>query len=92
MKEGAQDVCDSESGLTKPTAASFSAHQEHLAGALDGAVQAPLIVRGQASVFAREDTTLVGDKLLEQIDVLEIQSVGGEINFGLGPRRAHLGH
>jgi hypothetical protein len=63
-------------------------HQEHLAGAFDGAVELTLIVRGQTGVFAREDAALVGDELAEQGGVFEVEGVDGEVDLGLGPRSA----
>jgi len=66
-------------------------HQKHLARALDGVSQAALIMRGHPGVFARQDAALVGDVLAEQVGVLEIQRVFGEVNFRLWARRAVLG-
>jgi hypothetical protein len=66
-------------------------HQQHLPRAFDGEIQAALIMRGQAGVFARENPSLVGDELAEQRDVFEFQRVGGEINFGFGTGRAAFG-
>jgi len=45
-------------------------------------------VRRETCIFAREDASLVGDKLLEQVDVLEIEDIDGEIDlrFGRGVR------
>jgi len=62
-------------------------HQQHLARAFDGAGQAALIMGGQAGVFAGQDAALVSHKLPEQIGVLEIQRVGGEINLRFRPGR-----
>ena len=45
-------------------------------------------MRGHASVFARQDATLIGHILAEQGNVLEIQSVLGEVNFWLRTGRA----
>ena len=45
-------------------------------------------MRGQAGVFAGQNAALVGHKLPEQIGVLEIQRVGGEIDFRFRTRRA----
>ena|ERR1051325_1575881 len=45
-------------------------------------------MRRQACVFAGEDTSLVRDELLEQVDVLEIQRIHSEINFWLRARSA----
>lgn len=44
----------------------------------------------QAGVFARKNTSLVRDELPEQIDVLEVKSVNGEIDFGLRTRCANF--
>ena len=63
-------------------------HQQHLAGAFDGAGHAALIMRGQAGVFAGQDAALVGHELPEQVGILEIQRVDGEIYFGFWTRRA----
>jgi len=48
-------------------------------------------MRGQPGVFAGKNSALVGHELLEQIDVLEIKRVKGEIDFWLGPRCARFG-
>ena len=45
-------------------------------------------MRRQAGVFARQYPARIGDELPEQVRVLEIQGVGGEINLGLGTRGA----
>jgi len=66
------------------------AHQEHLARAFDGAIEPALIMGGQPGVFAGKNAALIGDELLEQIDVLEIKRVDSEIDLGLGTRRAHF--
>jgi len=66
-------------------------HQKHLARALDGVRQAALIMRGHSGVFARQDAALVGDVLPEQVGVLEIERVLGEVNLRLWARRAVLG-
>ena len=63
-------------------------HQQHLARALDGTGQLALIMRGHPGVFARQDAALIGHKLPEQIGVLEIERVNGEVNLWLRPRRA----
>jgi hypothetical protein len=65
-------------------------HQEHLAGAFDGAVELALVVRGEPGVFAREDAALVGDELAEQGGVFEVEGVDGEIDLRLGPWSAGL--
>ncbi len=65
-------------------------HEEHLPGALDRAVEAALIMRRQAGVFARQNAALVSHELAQEIGVLEIERVGGKINFGFGTRRAHF--
>ena len=36
----------------------------------------------EAGVFPREDTTLIRDELFQERDVLEIECVEGEIDFG----------
>src|ERR1700679_2708755 len=82
------------SSVKKPCADTLSAHggkllhQEHLARALDGLGQAALLMRGHAGVFARQDAALIGDILAEQVGVLEIQRVLGEVNFRLRAGRA----
>jgi len=63
-------------------------HQQHLARTFDGAGQAALIMRRHARVFAGKDAALVGHILPEQIGVLEIERVGGEIYFRFRTRRA----
>ena len=45
-------------------------------------------MRWQAGVFAGQDAALVGHKLPEQVGVLEIKRVDGEINFWFRTRRA----
>jgi hypothetical protein len=60
-------------------------HQQHLARAFDGAGQLALIMRGHPGVFARQDTALIGHILPEQIGVLEIERVNGEVNLRLRP-------
>jgi hypothetical protein len=67
-------------------------HQQRLARALDGAGQPALVMRGQAGVFAGQDAALVGHKLPEQIGVLEVERVGGEINLRLRTLRAGFRH
>lgn len=66
-------------------------HQQHLAGALDGPAASPLIMSGQAGIFAGQQASLVGDELLQQVDVFKIQSVNGEIDFRLWTRGAVFG-
>ena len=46
---------------------------------------------GQSGVFARQDASLVGHKLLQKIDVLVVQGIDGEVNLGLGTLGADLG-
>ena len=45
-------------------------------------------MRGHAGVFARKNAALVGHILAQQIGVLEIQRVLGEVNLRLGAGRA----
>src|SRR5689334_19390077 len=66
-------------------------HQQHLTRALDGAVQAALIMRREASVLTRQDAALVGHELTQQIRVLEIERVHREVNLRLRTGRAFLG-
>lgn len=61
-------------------------HQQHLSSAFDGAVQLTLVVGRQPGVFAWENTALIGDELLEQVDIFKIKRIESEIDFGLGPR------
>src|SRR3954469_19093135 len=42
----------------------------------------------QGRIFARQNAALVSDELPQQIGVLVIESIHGEINLGLGPGRA----
>ena len=63
-------------------------HEQHLACALDGTIQPALIVRGKAGVLSRQDPSLICHKLLQQVDVFEIERVDGKIDFGLGARGA----
>jgi hypothetical protein len=63
-------------------------HQQHLTGAFDRPIQAPLVVRGKAGIFAREDAPLVSDELAQQVGVLEVQRIHGEIDLGLRTRCA----
>ena len=41
---------------------------------------------GKTRVFAWKNAALIGDELLEQIDVLEVKRVKSEIDFRLRPR------
>jgi len=63
-------------------------HQQHLSRPLDATVEPPLVVGGKSGVFAWQNAPLIGDELPEQIDILEFQSIHGEINLWLGPRSA----
>ena len=45
-------------------------------------------MRREARVFSRQDATLVGHKLLQQVDVFEIERVDRKINFRLRTRRS----
>src|SRR5262245_41438596 len=65
-------------------------HQQHLARALDGAIQPALIVGRQSGIFSRQNATVVRDKLPQQVRVLEIEGVDREINLRLWPRCAFL--
>jgi len=61
----------------------FLLHQQHLTGALNGAIQFPLIMGRKTRVLARQDAALLGHKLLEQIDVLVVKGIDCEIDFWL---------
>lgn len=61
-------------------------HQQSLPRAFYGSCKAPLIVRWQAGVFARQDSPGLGHELGEEGGVFEIEHVNGEIDFWLGPR------
>jgi hypothetical protein len=65
-------------------------HQQHLTRALDRAVQTSLVMSRQPRVFPREYPALVGDELLQQGDILEIERIDREIDLGLGPGSTHL--
>lgn len=45
---------------------------------------------GQSGVLARQDSALVRHKLLEQVNVLEVQGIDREVNLGLGTLNADL--
>lgn len=64
------------------------AHEQHLPSALDGAAQLALIARREVGVFSGEQSPLVGDELLQEVDVPIVQLVDGEVDFWFGPRRA----
>jgi hypothetical protein len=74
--------------ITNAAAVEKLSHQQHLTRAFDGAGHAALIMRWQAGVFAGQDAALVGHELPEQVGVLEIQRVDGEIYFRFRTRRA----
>ncbi len=63
-------------------------HQQHLARALDSGRQTALIMGRHPGIFAGKNTPLVSHVLAEQIGILEIQRVGGEINFRFRARSA----
>ena len=65
-------------------------HQQHLPRALDGAGEATLVGRGQAGVFARQNTALIGDVFAEQLDVLGVEVGEVEIHLGFGAGGAAL--
>ncbi len=64
------------------------AHEQHLPGSLDGTAQLALIARRKVGVFSGEQSPLVGDELLQEVDVPIVQLVDGEVDFWFGPRRA----
>jgi hypothetical protein len=63
-------------------------HQQHLPRAFDRVGEAALVVGRHPGVFAGQNAALVGHVLAQQIGVLEIQRVGGEVNLGFWTRRA----
>ena len=65
-------------------------HQQHLARTLDRTVQLALVVSGQPRVLARQDAALIGDELLEQVHILVIKRVHGEVNFGFRTGNPHF--
>src|SRR5262245_7229092 len=65
-------------------------HQKHLARTLNRAVQPPLIVSGQASVFPRKNPALISYKLPKQVGVFEVQGIYREIDFRLRARSANF--
>src|SRR5262249_4927163 len=65
-------------------------HQQHLPRALDRGVQAALVMGRQAGVLPGQDAALIGDELLEQVDVLIIQRIDREVDLGLGTNDAGL--
>lgn len=66
-------------------------HQQHLAGALDGPAQAALVMRRKSGILAGQQTPLIRDKSPQQVGILEIQGVNGELDLGLRPWGAWLG-
>jgi len=46
---------------------------------------------GQTGIFAGQNPALVGNELLQKVDVFEVEGVDGEIDLGFGPRSAHFG-
>ena len=80
----------SDSAVSKGTLRPKLLHQQHLARALDGASQPALIMRRQAGVFSGKEPALIGDELAEQIGILEIERVRGEVNLGFRSRRARF--
>ena len=65
-------------------------HQQHLAGAFDSAIEPPLIMRRQPGIFPGQDAALIGHKLLQEGNILEIERINREINLGLRTWRAHF--
>ena len=61
-------------------------HEQHLAGALDGDRETPLVMSGKAGVLPGKDTTIFCDKLLEQGHVFKVDGIDGEIDFGFWTR------
>src|SRR5882762_3551503 len=48
-------------------------------------------MRRQTGVLSRQNSPLVGDELLQKIDVFEIQRIDRKVDLGFGPRGADLG-
>jgi len=48
-------------------------HQQHLPCAFDGASEPPLVMGWKTSVFARQNSSLIGDVFAQEIHVLRIQ-------------------
>jgi hypothetical protein len=72
--------------MARPGGQALSLQQQHLARALNRAVELTLVMCREASVLPGKNPPLVRDKLLEQVDVLEIQGVYCEVNLRLGTR------
>lgn len=45
----------------------------------------------KTGVLARQDTTLIGHELTQQIRILEVKGFNGEVDFRLWPRGSHFG-
>ena len=65
-------------------------HEQHLAGALDGAGEPALVTSRQPGVFAGQQTSLICHKLFQMHWVFKVQGIDREINFWLGTRCAAL--
>lgn len=68
----------------------FLLHEQHLPSALDGTIKPALIMRGQTGVLPGKNTSLVGNKLLEQVGVLKVEGVDSKIDLGLWPRGSNF--
>src|ERR1700743_3074798 len=60
--------------------------EQHVAGALDFLRELAVHLGGHAGDAARQDAALLGEKCLEQLDVLEIERFGVDIDAALRQR------
>jgi hypothetical protein len=67
-------------------------HQQHLARTFNDAIETPLIVGGEARVFAGQNPALVRGKLSQQGGVFEIEGFYGEIDLGFRTGRPLFNH
>ena len=74
--------------LASDKAAENLLHQQHLTRPLDGGGHAALVRRGQAGVFPRQNAALIGHERAEQVRVLVVERVNGEVDFRLRTRGA----
>jgi len=59
-------------------------HQQSLTGTFGHPAEFPLVVGWQPSVFARQQAPLIRYELPEQVVVLEIERIDGEIDLRFG--------